>query len=192
MTIAYKENPYVPTLMRKLPHYIEDVFALDKNTVDGKHVIHVLDCCKLPWLRVRSIALETSGVNDFRIIDCSPCNIIVSTNTSEKFIQGFNFANGNLLWNIDGTSYNIAQPCNIATSNRDEIYITDSESLKVHVISASGGYGQMLAGVRNHSREIGNILVHRNEFLVGFKENQGQKLDIYKITECRKSSSIKM
>ena len=178
--------------MRKLPHYIEDVFTLDKKTVDGKCIIHVLDCCKLPWLRVRSVALETSGVNDFSIIDCSPCNIIVSTNTSQNLIQGFNFANGNLLWNIDGMSYNIVQPCKIASSNPDEIYITDSESLKVHVISASGGYGQVLAGVKNHSREIGNILVHRKEFLVEFKENEGQKLDIYKIVECRKISSIKM
>ena len=116
--------------MRKLPHYIEDVFTLDKKTVDGKCIIHVLDCCKLPWLRVRSVALETSGVNDFSIIDCSPCNIIVSTNTSQNLIQGFNFANGNLLWNIDGMSYNIVQPCKIASSNQDEIYITDSESLK--------------------------------------------------------------
>ena len=192
MTIAYKENPYVPTLMRKLQHFIEDVFTLDKNPVDGKCVIHVLDCCKLPWIRVRSITLETRDVTDFSIIDCSPCNIVISTNSTEKLIQGFNFSSGNLLWNIDGMSCNIAKPCKIAANNRDEIYVTDSDSLKVHLISASGVYGQVVAGVKNHSHERGNILVHRKEFFAGFKENEYQKLDIYKIVECRKIPSIKI
>ena len=89
-------------------------------------------------------------------------------------------------------SCNIAKPCKMAANNRGEIYVTDSESLKVHLISASGVYGQVVAGVKNHSQETGNILVHRKEFFVGFKENEGQKLDIYKIVECRKTSPIKM
>ena len=128
ITIAYRNKSYTPTLLRKFPHYIEDVFALDKDTVSDKCVIHVLDCCKLPWRRVRHVTLETSQVNDFCIIDSTPHNIIITTHTPKQLVQGFSFVTGHHLWNIEGKTSNITHPMKIAVNNNDEIYITDSWS----------------------------------------------------------------
>ena len=190
MTIAYKKKSYIPTLLRKIPHYIEDVFTLDQNTVGGKCGIHVLDCCKLPWRRLRTITLETGVVNDFSIIDSSPCNVIVTTNTSENLIQGFSFVNGNVLWSIAGKSCNIQNPCKIAANNQDEIYITESGSCQVHLISASGFYHQTVVGTENSSRQIENLLFHRQELLAVFQESGSQNCNIYKISECRENVPI--
>ena len=70
----------------------------------------------------------------------------------------------------------------IAVNNNDEIYITDSWSHKIHLISASGIYEQVAVTMENHPGDMGSVLVYRQELLVSSNTNGIQKLNIFKIS----------
>ena len=183
MTIAYRKTSYTLTLLKKFPLFIEDVFALEKDPINGKCVVHVLDCCKLPWKKVRYITLECNLVTDFSIIDTSPCNIIITTHSLKQLVQGFNFATGQHLWDIQGLTCNSLQPSKIAVNNNDAIYITDSKSHKIHLIDSSGVYKQVVVEMENKLSDMGSVLVYRQELLVNCSGNGHQKLAIFKISQ---------
>ncbi len=140
--------------MRKTPTFVEDIFALDQQKKGDKNILRVLDCCKLPWNRVRDISLAVNEIDDFCIVESNQsCNVIITTNTLASSVQGLNFIDGSQLWEIKGINCGLLGPLKITLESPDEVYITDTKSEQVHVINSSGYYRQSIL-----SKENGEIL----------------------------------
>ncbi len=183
ITTAYKRKTYKLGLMRKTPIFMEDIFALDQQKKGGKNVLRVLDCCKLPWNRVRDITLGVDEIDDFCIVESNQSrNVIVTTDTIASSVHGLHFTDGSHLWTITGENSGILGPLKITSESQDEVYITDTKSEQVHAINAMGNYRQSILSKENGKIiSPGSITKYRQELYLTQGPQSNLTITVFKI-----------